>query len=612
MAAWVSHIADRLFGPVFTLDATRVGRRLSTFVIRWLYLLVLVSVLGGGSLAWRYSLDTEVVHPSVLSQFAESFFWAYSILQFLIITALTPAFTAAAITDEKERKTLHFLLATDLTGREIIFGKLAARVGALLTLVIAGLPIIAFMQLFGGIEPRLLLVSVGMTIATVVCLSATSVAVSVMMFRTRDAVILAYALPIAYLCLSFTAWESLKYSVTLWDDVFGVDSLLWGDVLLAFCSGNPFVAMDFAPAFIPKAAVWYVAFNAVVAILAFAFAALRIRRAVNNEGAVRRQRKVRTHPPLGDDPMYWREVYVESGTGNRLVRRLLIFGLLALIWLPFIYICVRLLSADSFDPRSRYSYTSWRFNSPWHKFRDGIEIWVCAVTWIVGMLMMLRATVRGAASVAGERDRDTWVSLTATTLTVEEILRGKWVGCMWGQRDAMILLGVVWTIGVLVGVIGLSIFVLVALALAVYLNAFTWLGICCSVTALNSRVAIANAVMAALLRGGVYWIMVACCFVLIGFVRTDSVFGDVATFIAGLTPPLVIAVFPIVENRLVSNLLELSENTAPPRVLGMVVGLGLWSWIAKYWKRKALSLCEKDTNSSTSPTASEGRRQIVA
>src|SRR5256885_4697410 len=98
---------------------------------------------------------------------AEKFFLAFAVTQFLVVVALTPAYVAGSIADEKERKTLEFLLATDLRNREIIFGKLAARVTVLLMFVLAGLPVVAFLQLFGGIDPDILLAGVAATVVTV-------------------------------------------------------------------------------------------------------------------------------------------------------------------------------------------------------------------------------------------------------------------------------------------------------------------------------------------------------------------------------------------------------------------------------------------------------------
>src|SRR5256885_15603527 len=102
---------------------------------------------------------------------AEKFFLAFAVTQFLVVVALTPVYVAGTIAVEKERKTLEFLLATDLRNREIVFGKLAARVTNLLMYVFAGLPIVAVLQLFGGIGPNLLLAALAATAANVIGVS---------------------------------------------------------------------------------------------------------------------------------------------------------------------------------------------------------------------------------------------------------------------------------------------------------------------------------------------------------------------------------------------------------------------------------------------------------
>src|SRR5262245_31738205 len=108
LAGWFESVAGRLFGPVFTLEATRVSRRTSTFIVRWAYLLVLVGVLGAffNSESVYLAYAYERANSSALARFAERFFWWYVVTQFLGVCLLTPALTAAAITDEKERKTL--------------------------------------------------------------------------------------------------------------------------------------------------------------------------------------------------------------------------------------------------------------------------------------------------------------------------------------------------------------------------------------------------------------------------------------------------------------------------------------------------------------------------
>ncbi|MBA4188006.1 MAG: hypothetical protein C0467_08300 [Planctomycetaceae bacterium] len=599
LAAWASLVADRVFGPVFTLDATRVGRRFSTFLIRWAYLLVLVGVLAVFYRSWRGDLNAPggVVHPSVLTRFAENFFWVYSVTQFLVIATLTPAFTAATITDEKERKTLHFLLVTDLTGREIVFGKLAARIGALLTLVIAGLPIVSLMQFFGGIEPRLLLVSLSMTISTVLSLSALSVAASVLMARTRDAVLLAYALPVAYLYLSFAAVDGIGWSTnpqvqTLAD---------------RFVRGNPFIAgremgrtLDLDD--IPPAAVWYVGFHVVVAVFGMVFAAWRIRASVRREGGTAaprsragmmmawvlgRRSRARWHPVVTDDPIRWREIHVEPGSNSGILHRVFFFSILVAVFVPFFNIASLLLLDSGYG----------QFRSPLETFRSSTKLWVCTVTCLFGILMLLRATVRGASAIAGERDRDTWVSLIGTPLTVREILNGKWAGCVWGQRDAMILLGTVWAIGVLTGSVNVVAITLTGIALGAYLSAFAALGISCSADARSSRVAIGRAVPTALLLLGGYWFVLGCCCAGAGWSGAGELVGYASLFIAACTPVVVLAALPAMDSEILlssrDGILTVWFLTG---VAGVVVGTVGWGWLAMIWSEKAHAAFAKEAN----------------
>jgi len=592
LASWVSLIADRVFGPVFTLDATRVGRRLSTFLIRWAFLLILVSVLGVFYTSWRNRLDSPggVVHPSVLTRFAENFFWVYSVTQLLIIATITPAFTAAAITDEKERKTLHFLLVTDLTGREIVFGKLAARVGALLTLVIAGLPIVSFMQFFGGIEPLFLLISVSMTFVSVVSLTAVSMAASVLMSRTRDALLLAYAVPGAYMYCSLAGLDSTRR----------VSEPQLRAIVEAFSVGNPFYAANemgrtFSGVDIPSAAIWYVVFHLVVGFVCIAFAAMRIRASVRREGAAAtapkskparllawtlgKRSKARWHPRVSDDPIAWREVYVEPGSGVGIFHRLFAIGVLAAIFLPFFGFANKLLF-DASDYTYRYSY-----RSSWRSFQESTKVWVCAVTCLLGILMMLRATVRGASSVAGERDRDTWVSLIGTPLTVREILRGKWQGCVWGQRDAMILLGVVWAIGVVTFSVSPLALLPTAIALAAYMNAFAWLGISCSAGARSSRVAIGQSIPLALLLAGGHWFILGCCCVGVGRSAGSDLISIPISAAAAATPALVLALAPAIDSQVLREMNREMWFLMPvfSAIVGYILGTLGWGWLAMFW-----------------------------
>ena len=175
-----------------------------TFILRILYVVCILLLLGMMYASWleslRYSYgpqgriyqNTSNIQPLSMARFAYQFFLVFVMFQYGVAAFLTPAYVAGTIADEKERKTLEFLLATDLQPREIIFGKVAARVTNLIMYVLAGLPIIAFLQLFGGIEPDLVLATSAATIITILGFAGISIYFSTIMRKPRDAIVMSY------------------------------------------------------------------------------------------------------------------------------------------------------------------------------------------------------------------------------------------------------------------------------------------------------------------------------------------------------------------------------------------------------------------------------------
>src|SRR5207253_43478 len=125
----------RLLGPVLAYEMLRTARRGRFILMRWLYAVGLLLLLLWVYSIWRFEIrfrSGTTEDYKALAQLALEYFRAFSITQFCVVALLTPAYVAGAIAEEKERKTLEFLLATDLRNREIVFGKLVARIGYLL------------------------------------------------------------------------------------------------------------------------------------------------------------------------------------------------------------------------------------------------------------------------------------------------------------------------------------------------------------------------------------------------------------------------------------------------------------------------------------------------
>lgn len=73
------------------------------------------------------------------------------ISQFVLLMLVLPIFTATSISGERERQTLDLLLCTDLSPWKIIFGKITSALSFVFLLIIAAMPFMSIVFLFGGI-----------------------------------------------------------------------------------------------------------------------------------------------------------------------------------------------------------------------------------------------------------------------------------------------------------------------------------------------------------------------------------------------------------------------------------------------------------------------------
>ncbi len=101
---------------------------------------------------------------------------------------------AGIISDEYQRKTLHYLLASRLSSAEIVLGKLGARLVHAVAFVALGLPIVSLLMLYGGLNPvSILYVYVG-TATMVLFAAGFSTLISILARRPRDAILASYGL----------------------------------------------------------------------------------------------------------------------------------------------------------------------------------------------------------------------------------------------------------------------------------------------------------------------------------------------------------------------------------------------------------------------------------
>src|SRR5262249_31762997 len=127
-----------------------------------------------------------------VSRFAGSFFGWFMAVQFTVVFLVTPAYTAGAIAEEKERRTLEFLLATELSDGEIVLGMLAARLGNLFLLILAGFALLSSLLFLGGVDPMQVFAGFAATAMTMLSLGSISILVSVSARTALVAIVTAY------------------------------------------------------------------------------------------------------------------------------------------------------------------------------------------------------------------------------------------------------------------------------------------------------------------------------------------------------------------------------------------------------------------------------------
>ena len=130
--------------------------------IRWLMLAMLfitVLLFIGG--AFLFNIDDQQNNQRDVQQQAarmsENFFSMFMIVQLALVVLLTPAYVAGAISEEKDRKTMEFMLATDLANHEIVLSKLLSRLANMTLFLLTGLPILSVLQFLGGVDVQLML-----------------------------------------------------------------------------------------------------------------------------------------------------------------------------------------------------------------------------------------------------------------------------------------------------------------------------------------------------------------------------------------------------------------------------------------------------------------------
>lgn len=122
----------------------------------------------------------------------QGLFAALALAETLLITFLTPALTAGAVSSEREQLTYDLLLATPLRPGRILSGKLIAALSYVLLLIFAAVPLGSVILLFGGVAPRDLLKVLLLLLSIALAAGMLGLLCSTIARRTLRATIMTY------------------------------------------------------------------------------------------------------------------------------------------------------------------------------------------------------------------------------------------------------------------------------------------------------------------------------------------------------------------------------------------------------------------------------------
>ena len=175
------------------------SKRTRHMYVRSGYLAVLIVVL-----LWALIFNTREGDLSYLelARAGASSFTYIAYLQILLIFLLTPIFMAGAISQEANPRTWDILLTTPLSSLQIVLGNLLGRLFFVLALLVAGLPLFALTQYFGGVPGESIFASVLVAACSALVVGTIAIALSTSRLVGKRAVFAFYIASVSYVAIT--------------------------------------------------------------------------------------------------------------------------------------------------------------------------------------------------------------------------------------------------------------------------------------------------------------------------------------------------------------------------------------------------------------------------
>jgi hypothetical protein len=191
-----------------------------------------------------YVTTASLTFSTTGSVIGKLIFGGVVLVEFLLVSFIMPAFTAGAISGERERRTFALLRTTLLPANRLVDGKLLSALAYVVLLLFVAVPLQSLAFLMGGVTMIEVLLSFELLIVTAVGFGALGIFLSAKTGRTLSASILTYmiillvtiVLPLLVLLLTailgpLTNLPALEGLLTYLGNLFGVVSPIGAAIL---------------------------------------------------------------------------------------------------------------------------------------------------------------------------------------------------------------------------------------------------------------------------------------------------------------------------------------------------------------------------------------------
>ncbi len=198
--------------PILGKDLRTRMRGLRSVLIQTLYLVAMLVFMGVAAWQYRDSLRARVDARLYGPDLSRDLYRFLLLTQAVVLSLVTPAFTAGSITIEREQQTLDMLLVTRLTPAKLVWGRLLAAGGFAALLLVTSAPLLGICFLLGGVSPEEVAYSYLTLMLTAILFSGFGVCASAYVRYTVAATIIAFLIVAAYITITFAGFVTAEFA----------------------------------------------------------------------------------------------------------------------------------------------------------------------------------------------------------------------------------------------------------------------------------------------------------------------------------------------------------------------------------------------------------------